>query len=242
MAGRQAVLVCPNTKFNSVIIAVFNTGKGVVGDDCLADIQLNRIADKTVIIRGCFRGESAIVKCELTGSINDKFCFVAKSEILNGDVITGNGDRTIHVGDISAVKHGVVNYNSKSPVVPSGRRYSSNGLSFSLLCTSNANTAVGSRLSTIVRANNTDKNLAFMVSSYNYRFEFENLLCAGMCFRCFFHLSLSLFASASTGHTCFPYHSMFVCGKQETFEKNCKENVKVLLRIQKERIALHARA
>ena len=107
---------------------------------------------------------------------------------------------------------------------------------------STANTAVGSILSTIVRANNTDKNLAFMVSSYNYRFEFENLLCAGMCFRCFFHLSLSLFASASTGHTCFPYHSMFVCGKQETFEKNCKENVKVLLRIQKERIALHARA
>jgi len=35
---------------------------------------------------------------------------------------------------------------------------------------------------------------------------------------------------------------MFVCGKQETLEKNCKENVKVLLRIQKERIALHARA
>ena len=51
---------------------------------------------------------------------------------------------------------------------------------------STANTAVGSILSTIVRANNTDKNLAFMVSSYNYRFEFENLLCAGMCFRCFF--------------------------------------------------------
>ena len=128
--GRQVVLVCPNTKFNSVIIAVFNTGKGVVGDDCLADIQLNRIADKTVIIIGCFRGESAIVKCELTGSINDKFCFVAKSEILNGDVITGNGDRTIRVGGTGAVKHVVFTGNSEITGVALRKRYSSNGLSF----------------------------------------------------------------------------------------------------------------